>query len=141
MNRDPRRPAVQTSPAHDYFQLMFDSADVFQSYWQPLYKSTGRWQLEMAQLAAKNGQTSLEYSHRIMKCRSPFEAMAETMNYWQKLSGSFAEATRNMTSAAMKAAQPVMAFDLLPLPLKRMHDTIVVPEQEEPELPFERRVA
>ena len=119
--------------------------DVVSSYWQPSYKGVGRWQLELAHLGAKQGQDLLLYSQRLMRCTNPLDAVSETMNHWQRLAQHYGEASQNMASAAVKAAQPPAvfsnAFEVLPLPVKKSRDTLHVPDFDEPELPFERKVA
>ena len=145
MLQDPRRTGVATSPAHDAFQLMFDTVDVFSSAWQPSYKGVGRWQLELAHLGAQQGRANMEFGHRLMRCLSPIDLVTETMKYWQQSSQNFSQATQNMTSAAARAVPPPVAFaspfEVLALPGKKVHDTIRLPDNDEPELPFERQVA
>ena len=145
MFNDARRPAVVTSPAHDMFQYMFDSLDVVSSFYQPSAKGIGRWHLEIAHFGTQQAQANLDLTRRLMRCTSPFEAMAETMNYWQRLSQQFGQAGQNFAAAAAKAVQPpeafTGAFEALPLPARKARDTIFVPDRDEPELPFERKVA
>ena len=136
MLREPK-----TSPAQDYFQLMFEGFDAVSSPWQPMAKGLGRWQLELAQLNAKQSRTSLAYSQRMMRCFNPLEAFSETVNFWQQLYSNFADASQQVATVAVKAAQPQLGFEVFPLPVKRARDTIVLPELDEPELPFGHRVA
>ena len=140
MYSDQNRALPATSPAHDAFEVMFDSLDIMTSFWQPSCKGFGRWQLELAQLNAKQNQAALEFSRTVMRWTSPMDAMANTWSYWQTLSGLYGMASENLTTVVAKAAQPPFAFEIMPLPVKMARDSIVL-DQDEPELPFQRRVA
>lgn len=141
MNRDSNRLAPATSPTHDAFQVMFDSFDMMSSFWQPSCKGFGRWQLELAQLNARQNTAALEFSRNMMRWTSPMEAMTNTWSYWQTLSGFYGMASENLSAVAAKAAQPPLALEIVPLPVNKARDTIVLPDHNEPELPFERKVA
>ncbi len=141
MTNDPHRAAPATSPTHDAFQVMFDSFDMMSSVWQPSCKGFGRWQLELAQLNAKQQRAALEFSRNMVRWTSPMDAMANTMSYWQTLCGFYGIASENLTSVVATAAQPQVAFEIVPRPLKKAHDTIVLPDLNEPELPLDRKVA
>jgi hypothetical protein len=130
------QPALKTSPTQDYFQLMFEGVDAVSSPWQPLAKGVGRWGMEMAQLNARQSRMTLEYSQKLLRCYNPLEAFSETMNFWQKLYSNYADASKQVATVAVKAAQPQMPFELLPLPVRRTRDTIVLPDADEPELPL-----
>ena len=136
-----RQHVLKSSPTHDYFQLMFEGVDAVSSPWQPMAKGFGRWQMELAQLNAKQGRTTLEYSQKMMRCFNPLEAFSETMNFWQKLFSNYTDASKQVATVAVKAAQPQMAFEVLPMPVRRTRDTIVLPDVEEPELPLRHPVA
>ena len=131
----------KTSPAQDYFQLIFEGVDAVSSPWQPMAKGLGRWQMELAQLNAKQSRMALEYNQKMMRCFNPLEAFSETVNFWQKLYTNYADASQQVATVAVKAAQPQLGFEVLPLPVKRVRDTIVLPDLEEPELPFGHRDA
>jgi hypothetical protein len=145
MHNMSRQPALATSPAHDAFQFMFDTADVFSSFLQPSCKGIGRWQLEMAHLSTQQAQANMELGRRLMRCMSPFDFVSETMNYWQTLSKNVSQAGQNMAFTAVRSGPPYVAFanpfEVVPLPVKKARDTIRLPEFDEPELPFERQVA
>jgi hypothetical protein len=133
------------TPAYEMFHLMFETVDAMSGFWQPSCKGIGRWHMELAHLSAKQGQAQIELGRRLMRCTSPFDVMSETMNYWQQVSEQFGLAGQNMASAAVKATQPpaalTHAFEVLPLPVKKVRDTLQMPDFDEPELPFERWVA
>lgn len=141
MESEYQRVPPATSPTHDAFQVMFDSLDMVSSIWQPSAKGFGRWQLELAQLNARQNRAALEFGRNMMRWTSPMDAMTNTWSYWQTLSGFYGMAGENLTSVVAKAAQPPLAIEIVPLPVKKARDTIVLPDHTEPELPFDRKVA
>ena len=56
-----------TSPTHDFVHMMFEGADLVSSFWQPLLKSVGRWQLEAAGLSMKQSQAGLRLAHDLAR--------------------------------------------------------------------------
>ena len=140
MSNDPYRAAPATSPTHDAFQVIFDSFDMMSTVWQPSCKGFGRWQLELAQLNAKQQRAAFEFSRNMVRWTSPMDAMANTMSYWQTLCEFYGMAGENLTSVVAKAAQPASS-EIVSLPAKKARDTIVLPDLNEPELPFELKVA
>lgn len=145
MHNTLRQPALATSPAHDAFRFMFDTVDVFSSFMQPSCKGIGRWQLEMAHLGTRQAQANLELGRRLMRCMSPFDVVSVTMTYWQEFSKNVSQAGQNIAFTAVRGVPPAVAFanpfEVVQMPIKKVRDTIRLPEFDEPELPFERQVA
>ena len=115
-----------TTPAHDFFELMFHGADFVSSYWQPYLKSVGRWQLELAQLGAKQARASIELSHRMARAEQPGQVSDALMDYWRELNTTYEDASRNFAAAVARAAPPSVVLEM-PLerpPRKRVHDTL-----------------
>lgn len=48
-----------TSLAHDFYEVMFQGVDIASSCWQPMLKAAGRWQLEVAHLAARQVRATM----------------------------------------------------------------------------------
>lgn len=131
MAKDYPTPEVHTSPTHDTFQLMFDTYDVFSSYWQPMIKAARRWQIEMANLSARQGQATLDYSQRLLRSASPADAVNETLSYWQKLFDNASESAQQLAVSAVKAAQAPAGFHFMGnAPAKPARDIIVFDEHE-----------
>ena len=128
-----------SSPYHNYFQLMFEGADVLSSYWQPAFKSVGRSQLEFAGLAARQGQALMQWGRNVSMTPTPAGILAANIQFWQTFAEHISESTSKMTAAFGQAAPQSDPFELVTLPVKRVRDTIVIPGLEEQDR--ERRVA
>ena len=116
-----------TTPAHDVFEVMFQAADMVGSFWQPLLKSTGRWQLEMSHLAAKQTRAAIEATHKAARCGSPVALMQVYSDYWSEVGALVSDANRNIATALVRAA-PHAAVLELPLTRPRpQHDTLYIP--------------
>ncbi len=116
-----------TTPAHDVFNVMFQAADMVGSFWQPLLKSTGRWQLEMSHLAAKQTRAAMVLSNKVVRSDSPLAAMQAYADYWTEVGTLVSDANRNIATALVRAA-PHAAVLELPLSRPRAHhDTLFIP--------------
>ena len=65
-----RKPG-HTPVSQDYFQLLFEGADLYSSFWRPMLKSAGRWHLEIAGLGAKQSQAALQLSRDLSRSMTP----------------------------------------------------------------------
>ncbi len=115
-----------TSPYHDYFQYFFEAADTVAGFWQPLAKSVGRSQLEVANLSAKQGQAALTWGRTIAMSPTPAGIMSANLQYWQTVTGHMSESSRKFASAVATAGPDSDPFQLLELPVKRSRDTLVI---------------
>jgi hypothetical protein len=79
MSEDQMRKSAGSSQTQDYFQLVLDGADMFSSIWQPMLKSVGRWQLEVAGLGMKQGQAALQLSRDLSRCLTPGDIASANM--------------------------------------------------------------
>ena len=143
MGQHDARDRRNKSPYHDYFKMMFESADLISSYWQPMFKGIGRGQLELAHLSARQGQAVLQWGRSLATCLTPADMLAANVQLWQTVAGQCADASQKLASAAAQAAQAPEAFELLTLPVaKRGHDTLVLPETDaDDDAAHRRRVA
>lgn len=119
-----------TSPSHDYFQFMFEGADMFSAIWQPLMKSVGRWHLEVAGLGMKNGQAALKFSHDLARCWTPGDMAAANIRYWEVVSSQVAQSSQRIVATAHQVAEAPFVSEIVALPVKRGHDVIVLPEAD-----------
>jgi hypothetical protein len=126
-----------TSPAHDFYQLMFETTDVFSLFWQPYLKGVGRWQLELAHLGAKQGQAFMEYGRRVTQSRDPMQAVEAQMTLCNELGRLYTDAGQHVAQAITRAAQPVASVELFPAQKPRTHDMMRLEDWFVPE----RRVA
>jgi hypothetical protein len=131
-----------TSPYHDYFQYFFEAADTMAGFWQPAAKTIGRSQLEMANLSAKQGQAALTWGRTIAMSPTPAGIMSANLQYWQSVTEFMNESSRKLASAVAIAGPDSDPFQLLKLPVKRSHDTLVIdPSESAGDSAPQRRVA
>lgn len=124
----------------DLYQAMFEGADLFMSFWQPTLKGVGRAQLEMAQLAAKCGQSTVQWAVSLATCRTPSDVMAANLKYFDDVAAYQRDSVEKLTAAIAKVAEPPRAFEVLKMPQRPHHDMIVLPDiHDEADVP--RRVA
>lgn len=116
-----------TTPAHDVFEVMFQAADMVGSFWQPLLKSTGRWQLEMSHLAAKQARAAIEMSQKAARCGSPGALLQVYGDYWNEVGTLVADANRNIATALVRAAPHAAVLELPLAPPRAHHDTLYIP--------------
>lgn len=133
-----------TSPANDVFEVMFQGADILSSFWQPMLKGIGRWQLEVAQLGAKQARATLELGHRVARAENPLVIGDAYRDYWSMVGGIYNEASRNIATAMVRAAPHAAVLELPVMPRARVHDTLQLLDEGRraaPEAGLERKVA
>jgi hypothetical protein len=113
-----------SSPAHDSFQLVFEAADTLSLYWQPLLKSIGRWQLEMAQAGAKQSRAAIALNHRLTQATNPIDVINAQVQFWMQVGQAYSDANQHITQALARAAEPPAGVETLPVQKKRKHDTL-----------------
>jgi hypothetical protein len=122
MNRNDRAGAT-----FNFYQSLFDGTDVFMSLWQPMIKGFGRAQLEMAQLAAKSGQSTLNWAASLATCRNPVDVFNANVRYFEALAAHQRDSVEKFTAAMAKAAETPPAFEVLKMPVRSSHDVLVLP--------------
>ena len=131
---------VVTSPSHDYFQMMFEGADLYSSMWQPLLKSVGRWQLEVAGLSVKNSQAALAWSRDVTRSWTPADAVAANVRYLEAVSSQYALTSQRLAASVTRAVEAPLLSEVVQLPVKRGHDVIELPGMTEDKV-VHRKVA
>lgn len=133
---------ANTSAYFDFFQFMFETTDLVSAYWQTVLKSIGRSQLEVATLHARQGQAFVQWA-RLMAAPVPPATMIDLQfQFVRTLSDQYAEFAPRMAAAVTHATQVPTASEVLPLPVRKGRDTLVIPDRDmQPDLPFERKVA
>lgn len=135
------RKADVVPQSHDMFQLLCEGADLVSSVWQPLLKSVGRWNLEVAGLGVKQTQATLQLSRDLARCRTPGDVASANIRYWEAMTSQFAVSSQRLAATAVKsvAQHEAEAPEVVTLRVKaRDHDLIVIPEQSET---LDRKVA
>lgn len=118
---------VITSPSHDYFHMMFEGADLYASVWQPMLKSVGRWHLELASLGVRQGQAALQLSRDLSRSWTPADALAANVRYFEATTQQYAQSSQRLVATVSRAVEAQVPSQVLQLPVKRSHDTIVLP--------------
>ncbi|MCB1483392.1 MAG: hypothetical protein KDJ17_00700 [Hyphomicrobiaceae bacterium] len=143
MSSDFTNPRGPTSPAHDFYEVLFQGADIASSFWQPALKAAGRWQLEIAHLAARQMRASMALGTDLLHAKSSSQLTSAYRNYWDELSHSYTEANRNISNAF---SRPSGHATVLQMPARQRRDTLELVDGVEREIPdgeqrLERKVA
>ena len=117
-----------TSMTHDCFQMMFESADLYSSFWQPMLKGVGRWHLEMANLNAKHGQAALQLGRDVAHSFTPADVAQSYGKYWQTVSSQYTASSERIAASVSQTVQAPLTSEVVPLPSKRGRDTLVIPD-------------
>lgn len=118
------------STTFDFYQSMFAGADQYMSYWQPMFKGFGRAQLEMAQLAAKTGQSTLSWAASLATCRNPVDVFNANVRYFEALAAHQRDSVEKLSAAMAKAAETPPAFATKNKPVRSSHDVLVLPVEQ-----------
>lgn len=116
----------QASPYHDFFQIFFESADIVSAFWQPVMKSIGRQQLELANLSARQGQSMLQFVRNVSTAPSPAGVATATQHFWQSMADEYVQSTRKLASVVTDAAHQSATSEVLALPVLRRRDVMSV---------------
>jgi hypothetical protein len=116
-----------TSPSYDYFQMLFEGADIYSSLWQPMLKSVGRWQLEVAGLSVKQSQAVLAWSRDVTRCWTPADAVAANVRYLETVSSQYAQSSQRLAATVSRAVEAPALSEVVQLNVKRGHDVIELP--------------
>ncbi len=119
-----------TSPAHDFYEVLFQGTDIVSSYWQPMLKAVGRWHLEMSHLAAKQLRANMTLANSLARAGTSSSMTQAYREYWDELSNSYSEANRNITTALSRTAAGSSA--VVHMPQRRSRDTLQLLDAEMP---------
>jgi hypothetical protein len=140
MSQTELRKPVRTAASQDYFQLFFEGADLYSSFWQPMLKSVGRWHLELAGLGVKNSQAALQLSRDLSRSLNPVDAVGASIRYWETVSSQYSQSSGRLAASVSRTVEAPFVSEIVALPLKRAHDLIVLPDTDH-EVITERKVA
>jgi hypothetical protein len=111
--------------------LVLDGADMFSSIWQPMLKSVGRWQLEVAGLGMKQGQAALQLSRDLSRCLTPGDIASANMRYWNAVTLQYSQSSQRLAASVARTVEAPIASEVVALPRKpRGHDVIELPNDE-----------
>lgn len=115
-----------TSPAHDIFEVVFQGTDMVSSFWQPMLKSVGRWQLEVAQAGTRQTRAAMLLGQRIVRAMGPGDVLQAYQDYWTEVGGVYSDANRNIATAMVRAAPHAAVLELPVAPRRHVHDRIEI---------------
>lgn len=128
-----------TSPYFSFYQTLFDTIDTTSFFWQPYLKAIGGSQLELAGLQARQAQAVLRWTHQMFRASSPADAAKLSAELWQTMIGNCTDAAPRMFAVASTATQSVAPI-VLPTPVKRSRDTLILLDHEQaPTESYEQR--
>lgn len=128
-----------TSPYFSFYQTLFDTIDTTSFFWQPYLKAIGGSQLELAGLQARQAQAVLRWTHQMCRASSPADAAKLSAELWQTMIGNCTDAAPRMFAVASTATQSVAPI-VLPTPVKRSRDTLILLDHEQaPTESYEQR--
>lgn len=128
-----------TSPYFSFYQTLFDTIDTTSFFWQPYLKAIGGSQLELAGLQARQAQAVLRWTHQMCRASSPADAAKLSAELWQTMIGNCTDAAPRMFAVASTATQSVAPI-VLPTPVKRSRDTLILLDREQaPTESYEQR--
>ena len=130
-----------TSPAHDFYELMFQGTDTLSSYWQPYLKGFGRWQLEVAQFGARQTRAWIALSQQLAKARTPDDVTYAYREYWNNVNACFEDASRNIAAAVVRASPQNIVLEMPQPSRKRAHDTLELLDHKGKQAASELKVA
>jgi hypothetical protein len=81
----------KTGPLGNLSQAYFGNLDMMVKGCEPAFKGTGRWNLEVAGLAAKRAQAWFEIPSRLARCKTPADIFGEQARFWQAAASDYAE--------------------------------------------------
>lgn len=132
---------ANTSFYKDFFEIAFEAADLTSLWWQPVLKGVGRTQLEFAGLQAKTMQSTLAWTRALTTARQPADIVSAHMALCHAVVSHCSDVMPRVSSAINDAAEPVVAFQLLQLPVRRDRDTLVIDDADAYATQTNRRVA
>ncbi len=119
-----------TSPAHDFYEVLFQGTDIVSSYWQPMLKAVGRWHLEISHLAAKQLRANMMLANNLARAGTSSSMTQAYREYWDELSHSYSEANRNIATALSRTTAGSSAVVHMP---RRSRDTLQLLDVEVPD--------
>ena len=134
MDNTKQRTADHAPHSHDMFQMLCEGADLVSSVWQPLLKSVGRWNLEVAGLGVKQTQATLQLSRDLSRCRTPGDIASANIRYWDAMTSQFALSSQRLAATAVRSVEQTSAdaTEVVALRVRAPNrDLIVIPEQPE----------
>ena len=121
---------ANTSFYKDFFEMTFEATDMMSVWWQPVFKGVGRTHLEIAGLQSKNTQSMMQWGRAIATARQPGDVLIANLEFCRSVLYHCGEAAPRVSGAITTATDPVSAFQVLPLPVKRTRDSLTIEDAD-----------
>jgi hypothetical protein len=132
--------SARTASSHyAYFQTLFETADVTSFFWQPVLTSVGRTQLELVGLQARQAQAVVHWVHEIAQPASPLALIDANFRLMVTMIEELVHGAPKIAAAINSAADSVAP--VVPMPVRKSRDTLVLLDRREESREPERKVA
>src|SRR5262245_9056127 len=105
--------------------------DAMAKSYEPVVLGLGRCQLELMTLGLRRTQAWLERPTRLTRCRTPQDAIAEHVSFWQTAGAQYAESAQRVVAALASTATSPLAVGRNRGPDRETRDHIAVGEVRE----------
>lgn len=111
----------------DFYRSMFDGIDVFMSFWQPMLKGVGRMNLEVAQVSAQHGRSTLIWTSEMVRSRTPSDVLTANLKLYDALRTQQRDSIEKISAAMAKSVETPPGFEIPKLPQSPVRDVLVLP--------------
>jgi len=80
-----------------------NALDAMAKSYEPVALGVGRYQLELMTLALRRTQAWLARPTELTRCRTPQDAIAEQLGFWQTASAQYAESSQRLFAALLSS--------------------------------------
>ena len=124
----------QCGPFANLWLTYSSTLDAMAKSYEPVALGLGRYQLEFMTLALRRTQAWLARPTQLTRCRTPQDAIAEQLGFWQTASAQYAESSQRLLAALLSStAAPLAAAG--GIASRDQRDYIAVADLKEPAVP------
>jgi hypothetical protein len=120
--------AKNASTVYPIYQHFFGAADMAAFAWQPALRAMGRVQLDLVHLRSRQARSLMQWGAEMMRPASPFDIWAANARLWEALAEEAVEFNSLVVAALTGTIEP--PSNVLPLPEKKRHDTLVLVDRD-----------
>ena len=135
MAKDERLTGSNTSFYYQFYQNMFEMADLTSFAWQPMLKAIGRTHLEFAGLQARQTRAMVHWAHQLTRPASPADVYNANVQLWATMMQDYLDAAPRVAAAVETATEAVVSPAILEMPPKPAHDTLILLDRDEAGVP------
>src|SRR5262245_48510125 len=93
----------QCGPFANLWLTYSNTLDAMAKSYEPVALGLGRYQLELLTLALRRTQAWLARPTELTRCRTPQDAIAEQLGFWQTASAQYAESSQRLFAALLSS--------------------------------------